>query len=347
MKKIVDGFQTSGGQHCITTALKQVFHYYGCTISEEMIFGIGSGLSFCYIHLAKSPMVSGRIKPFVFEKRLAQRLDIQINCKTSKEYRVAFEKSIKLLNEDKPILIYVDMPYLKYLNLDINSHFGGHAVVMIGYDDERKEFYISDRDNSDYAIRTPQGHISQDFHCVNYKDLQQARSSHHRPFPAQNKYLDIRIDKPVVVTKTMIFSAIQETCQEMLNAPAQLLGLNGIKKFSKEVIKWNRFNDYQLKTAAITNYFQISADGGTGGGIFRKMYGNFLIEASLIADVKELKSIGYQYLDVSEKWEIIAKLFWELSETLDRDLLKEISKIIVDIYNEEYQLLVRLNDIVK
>ncbi|WP_281813719.1 BtrH N-terminal domain-containing protein [Vallitalea longa] len=64
MKKVISKFKTSGGKHCITNALKQVFQYFDFPITEEMIFGIGSGLSFVYINLQQSPLVSGRIKPF-------------------------------------------------------------------------------------------------------------------------------------------------------------------------------------------------------------------------------------------------------------------------------------------
>ena len=60
-----------------------------------------------------------------------------------------------MIDQDKPILIYVDMPYLSYLGLNKNSHFGGHAVVLFGYDNELERFWISDRDNHDYPIRTP------------------------------------------------------------------------------------------------------------------------------------------------------------------------------------------------
>ena len=78
----------------------------------------------------------------------------------------------------------------------------------------------------------------------------------------------------------------------MLNPPAQLLGLNGIKKFSKDVLKWEEFDKKKFKTAGITNYYMISADGGTGGGIFRKMYGNFLNEASKILKNPAINIIG-------------------------------------------------------
>ena len=87
------------------------------------------------------------------------------------------------------------MSYLKYLNLEEDSHFGGHAIVIFGYDDKENKFYISDRDNSDNPIRTPKGYISKDYHLANYFEIEQARSSNHRPFPAKNKYLDMKLDK--------------------------------------------------------------------------------------------------------------------------------------------------------
>ena len=74
-----------------------------------------------------------------------------------------------------------------------------------------------------------------------------------------------------------IRQAIMAVCDKMLNPQARLKGICGIEKFGKEIIKWGSFDAAKLRTAAITNYFQISADGGTGGGIFRKMYGGFLL----------------------------------------------------------------------
>lgn len=347
MRKIINDFKTSGGKHCITTALKQVFEYYNCPLTEEMIFGIGSGLSFVYINLTKSPMVSGRIKPFEFEKRLAERLNIEIKCKSSSKYKTVFDKTLKLLDNNKPVLVYVDMPYLDYLNLGEDSHFGGHAVVIFGYDNEIQKFYISDRDNSDNAIRTPKGYISKDYHLVDYKQVEMARNSNHRPFPANNKYLDIKFDDYKQVTSDIIFSAINETCNNMLNSPAQLLGLNGINKFSKEILKWSKFDEDKLKIAGITNYFMINADGGTGGGIFRRMYGDFLIQASNIINCEEMKQLGIEYITISEKWDEIGVLMWKLSETADKQLLQKMSDIIKEIHTEETDVLTKLRQIVK
>ena len=164
MQNIVKNFIPQGGKHCITNSLKQIFSYYGYPLSEEMMFGLASGLSFLYLNQSSSPMVNGRTKVFEFEKKLADRLNISIQCKSGSDYKKISQLSKDMIDQDKPILIYVDMPYLSYLGLNKNSHFGGHAVVLFGYDNELERFWISDRDNHDYPIRTPFGEIAEDYH---------------------------------------------------------------------------------------------------------------------------------------------------------------------------------------
>lgn len=347
MSNIIEGFKPNGGQHCVTTALKQVFNYYKHDISEEMLFGLGAGLGFVYINLANAPMISGRIKTVEFEEKIANRLNVKMKYRSSKNYSQVFDKTKQMIDRNEPVLVYGDMPYLKYMNLNEDSHFGGHAVVIFGYDDKKKLYYVSDRDNSDYPVRTPKGDIAEDFHLVDYSDMEKARSSNYRPFPANNKYLEIDLSTYKAVTPDVIIEAIQETSNNMLNSPAGLLGINGINKFSIEVLKWSKFETSKLMRAGITNYFMISADGGTGGGIFRKMYGNFLIEASKIIGWDIVEELGKRYIGVSEKWDKIARLLWTLSGTGNREILKPISSIAKEIYNEERDILKIMQDVTK
>lgn len=348
MQNVVKNFIPQGGKHCITNSLKQIFSYYGYTLSEEMMFGLASGLSFLYLNQSSSPMVNGRIKVFDFEKKIADRLNISIQCKSGSDYKKINQLSKDMIDQNKPILIYVDMPYLSYLGLPKNSHFGGHAVVLFGYDNDLEQFWISDRDNHDYPIRTPFGKIAEDYHLVSYQEMEQARSSAHRPFPAKNKYLFIDFQGYRQVDRSILTQAIAETCDSMLNPPAKLLGVNGILKFSAEILKWEKFSPDKLKLSGTTNYFQISKDGGTGGGIFRKMYGDFLIEAAVTMDNKNIAMLGKQFLEVAKQWDKIAKDLWQLSLSGDVSLLRKMSKEIMGIYHQEknlYQYLQR--DLVK
>lgn len=338
MKKIVDDFIPQGGKHCITNSLKQIFSYSGYPLSEEMMFGLASGLSFLYLNQSSSPMVNGRTKVFEFEEKLAKRLNISIQCKSNSNYEKVKQKAIAMIDQNQPILIYVDMPYLSYLGLNQNSHFGGHAVVLFGYDNEDEMFCISDRDNHDYPIRTPFGKIAEDYHLVSYQEMELARSSTHRPFPAKNKYLVINFHGYKQIDKMALTTAINETCDTMLNPPAKLLGVNGILKFANEILKWEKFSPHKLKLSGTTNYFQISKDGGTGGGIFRKMYGEFLIEAAPILEKQNIYHIGKQFIEVAGQWDKIADYLWQLSLSGDILLLRIISNEILSIYQKEITL---------
>ena len=322
MQNVVRSFIPQGGKHCITNSLKQIFSYYGYPLSEEMMFGLASGLSFLYLNQSSSPMINGRIKIFEFEKKLADRLNISIQCKAGSDYKKISQLSKDMIDQNKPILIYVDMPYLSYLGLNKNSHFGGHAVVLFGYDDKLEQFWISDRDNHDNPIRTPFGEIAEDYHLVSYQEMKQARNSTYRPFPAKNKYLLFDFQGYKEIDKKILTEAIAETCDAMLNPPAKLLGINGILKFSTEILKWEKFNPNKMKLSGTTNYFQISKDGGTGGGIFRKMYGDFLIEASTILDNKNIAMLGTEFIEVATQWDNIAEDLWQLSLSGDASLLQ-------------------------
>lgn len=346
MEQIISGFIPQGGKHCITTSLKQVFDYYGYSITEAMLFGVGEGLDFTYINLAAAPMVSGRSKIGEFENTLSERLGISIKVKQAKDYEKVFVKAKQMIDTGHPVLTYVDMPYMEYLSMDKNSHFGGHTVVLFGYDDEQKCFYVSERDHSEYPIRTPAGTISEDYHLVTYDQMKMARSSNHRPFPANNKYLEFDFSGFQGITPENLELSIKAVCGKMLRPPANLKGVNGIRKFSKEIIKWNKFDTDKLKRAGVTNYFQINGDGGTGGGIFRRMYGEFLIEAAPIIQKESFAEIGMLFIMLADRWDDIAQNMWELHETGNEALLREMSACIVKNYDKEIELLTKIQMIV-
>ncbi|MGM7684322.1 DUF4872 domain-containing protein [Cytobacillus sp. Hm23] len=109
-----------------------------------------------------------------------------------------------------------------------------------------------------------------------------------------DKYQEINFNKCMQITSSAICSTIRETCINMLNPSTKIYGLNsitsglkGINKFSKEIMKEDKF-DEKLEILGMPNYLMINEAGGTGGSIFRKVYGNFLIQANEIVNSKEM-----------------------------------------------------------
>lgn len=329
-----------GGSHCITNSLKQMFSFYEYQISEEMLFGLGSGLGFIYLNLHNSPFISCRIKPFVFEENIGELLNIEIKVKSSSKKEVALNKLLKNLDVGTPVMIYGDMVYLPYLNLGTENHFGGHSIVVCGYDIDKKIFYVSDRDAQERAIHTPQGAVAEDYHEITFDDLMKARDSKYRPFPPKNKWIDFDFSEVLEINDVIIKKAILKNSSDILDAPAHLLGINGIRKFSREILKWNKFPSDKLKISGITNYFMIDEKGGTGGGAFRTMYGNFLIEASHF--VGDLKNKGNEYLEIGQLWDELASMMMNLYEEADYSMLKKMSILIENIAEKEFSAMSEL-----
>ena len=69
-----------GRQHCETTALGVLLRHQGLDLSEPMLFGLGSGLSFIYWDGKNMgfPFLGGRVKPFDLTRNLAARLELEL-----------------------------------------------------------------------------------------------------------------------------------------------------------------------------------------------------------------------------------------------------------------------------
>jgi hypothetical protein len=348
MIKIVEGFVPQSGKHCITNSLKQIFAFHGFEISEAMLFGLGSGLSWFYMEnkAVPFPIISGRTKPLDFENGLSENTGIKITVNKTSSVKKAWAGLQKTIEYNKPVMLYADMACLNYLNMPKDAHFGGHSVVVYGIDEVNKVAYVSDRDGKDNLLNVNGKILDNDYYLVSFEELSDARNSKHGPFPAQNKWLEFDFNSFIGVTPEMIHKAISKNLEELLNPPIKNLSISGIEKFSKAILKWREFSDVKLKASAINSFFMIDERGGTGGAAFRKMYADFLQEASIVCNEKILDLLGKDYLSITEDWNILALGLWKLYETSDRTLLKELSKTLKIIATGEYDALQKIKKFV-
>lgn len=345
MKKIINGFKPLLGKHCNTSSIQQVFHYFGHKLSEEMIFGLASGLSFVYFEFkfSPTPFIGGRIKLLEFEDNLTKSLGVKIETKKTNSIKKAYSELVNLISDDIPVMVYVDMAELSYLGLPQGYHFGGHSVVVFGIDEKNKTAYISDRDKEGYKITLNDKEIPSDYHVIPLDELEKARNSKFKPFPPENKWVTFDFKNIRKINKDMLKKAIQKNVHFMLNPPIKNLGLNGIRLFSQEIIKkWKEFNLEKLKLTALDSFIMINAVGGTGGGIFRKMYGDFLIESSEIMADKKVEEIGQDLKKIGSDWDRVADKFFDIYKEGATYLLNGIAEDVEKIYFKEMQIFEKL-----
>ena len=53
--KPLDGFKSLETHHCVTGSMRHIYAYNGHDISEDMLLGIGAGVSFSYWHFKGQP----------------------------------------------------------------------------------------------------------------------------------------------------------------------------------------------------------------------------------------------------------------------------------------------------
>lgn len=292
---MVEGFRPFIGKHCETTALKRVLDYHGLSLSEEMLLGLGGGVGFVYWHMKGMPIpfVGGRSgKGTDFPTNICRRIGAGVTISETSSSKRGYEELKALLGAGKPVVVYGDMAYLPYFAMPEVAHFGGHVFVVFGLDETGGEVYIYDRGRNPVT--------------VSIDDLAKARGSKFPPFPPKHRLLKIKYPAKVANLEQGIKESIRGCCQGMLKPPIRNLGLAGMGKWSKLVVKWReQFKGVNLLGALMNGFIYIEI-GGTGGSAFRSMYAQFLEEASLVINQPALKEVAEMLRESAKVWSEIA-----------------------------------------
>lgn len=309
--KPLTGFQHFTTHHCVTGSMCHIYVYNDHDISEDMLLGIGAGVSFSYWHFkGQTPFMGGRgnfERPGVegLEKTTGSRTGVVVEAYTTSSARKAERTLLEMLGAGQPVMVQCDMGFLPYFDFgDTDFHFGWHIVVVCGYDAETRQVLIADRD--------------EELHPVSMEYLAKARGSTHKPFPPQNKWYTFDFSQKRQPTADEVREAIGEQTKAMLEPPISNVGVKGIRKAAKMVPEWpDSLDADELRWALFNAYIFINAEGGTGGGIFRYMFSRFLREAVEIAGDARLNESADEFKRIGDEWEELGEWFRQSSEAPD------------------------------
>ncbi len=305
MKKLLQNLDRESwiGKHCETTAIKRVLDYYGFSFSEEFLFGLSGGIGFIYWYTKQmnSPFIGTKNKTKKGTiKEVCEKLNLEVWVKetqSTKRARQWMKDSIKL---NIPVIVNVDLAMLHYTGVPPKAHFGGHAVAVMGYDEEKNRVYIFDRGKK---------MVSED-----EEDFEKARNSTFQPFPPKNRIY--MIQPPVgkvhsyerYVGEDIIYSSIKESLVEMRYPEIKNKGLSGFDVWSSRMKKWSDIFEGKDFLGCLMSLYTNIIIGGTGGDAFRSMYAQFLYEAAELTAKDRLRDAAAIYKISGNKWREIADL---------------------------------------
>ena len=261
---MVPGYRHLPGNHCGSTALRNLLGFHGVEISEEMAFGLGAGACFYYVVLdehSPSRFTNGRAARL--EENFLELTGVPLRLRTAADPDASWEMAKEAIDQARPMLLLTDLYYLDHYGR--SAHFPGHAVVLAGYDEELA--WVSDT-------------AFEDLQTTSLEGLREARHSQQPIFPLEGHAIDVpegtEIDRDDLLARAP--RAIERAATQMLEPPlGEFEGLPSLRRFTAEVGGWpETAEDWQWCARFL---YQVIERRGTGGGNFREMYSRFLREA--------------------------------------------------------------------
>ena len=260
---IAPGFRHHPGNHCGSTALRNLLGHHGVELSEEMVFGLGAGACFYYVTLedqSPSRFINGRVGRL--EEQFLDLTGAPLRLETFPDADASWEGARAALAEGRPPLLLTDLYYLDHYGK--SAHFPGHAVVLAGFDD--RVAYLSDT-------------AFEELQKTSLESLRAARHGNHPILPLAGHMFTFDPARDQVDLCAAIPAAVAHNAQRMLDPPlGEYEGLLAMRRFAAEVGQWpEAAADWQWCARFA---YQTIERRGTGGGNFRLMYSRFLAEAA-------------------------------------------------------------------
>lgn len=317
MERLVNKFTHRKGVHCGTSAVSDILNYKGIPYSEALCFGLGCGLGFYYIVMednSPSRFFHGR-NPYL-ESNLCENLEIELIEFRELEKEKAWEMVKRRIDEDEPIILHTDLYFLPYYKT--KTHFNGHRIVLVGYNEEKATAFVADTDKEGFLE-------------ISLNDLMNAWSSDAFPnFSKELIWWEIKVNNTIKPLYDSVKYAIINNAFKMIND--RLGGTLAMYKMADDILMWKeKARDWRYCARFC---YQIIEKRGTGGSLFRRLYANFLEEVQDIYPKVKEKKLKSMMDNIANKWTLFAFLLKEISEDKDKNF-KEISKIAKQICNDE------------
>jgi len=261
----VPGYRHLPGHHCGSTAIRNVLGFHGIELTEEMAFGLGAGPCFYYLVLDEgSPTRFTNGRTSRLEERFLEFAELPLRLEKFDTADASWSAARTAIDSGQPVLLLTDLFYLDHYGR--SAHFPGHAVVLVGYDDDGA--LLSD---TDFA----------ELQRTSLASLAQARHADHPVYELAGDMISLDPDAPRGDPAAGVDRAIAATAARMLEPQlGEFEGLPALRRFAGEVGDW-RDGAPDWQWCARFNYQAIERRG-TGGGNFRLMYSRFLSEVGYV-----------------------------------------------------------------
>ncbi|MFT5835710.1 MAG: hypothetical protein ACI9RG_000603 [Sulfurimonas sp.] len=325
----VTEFKHSHSAHCESGVMVSLLRHYGLNLSEPMIFGLSSALTFAYLPFIKiggMPLVAYRNLPKSIIKNIQKNLKIKMKLETFSSKEKGEARLDELLSEGKVTGAQTSVYWLPYFPPEMRFHFNAHNLVI--YAKESDNYLISDP-VFEHSVKSDKASLSKARFA---KGMMAPKGLLYYPtFVPQN------IDLQPIIIKTM-----KKTAKAMLNTPVPISGLKAIKSLAKSILKLES-KDEKYAKLYLGHIVRMQEEIGTGGAGFRYIYASFLQESStLFNNDSTLQEASTMMLEVGDKWREFALLIAKAIKSKKPIDFASISNMLMSISDEEAKVYTKM-----
>ena len=298
---ILEKFNHCQGKSCRTVAIRDTLERCGLTVKEEFVFGLAGGFSFTYVEpdekYSENKFFKAIAPNLMQFEHFAQnaKVDYRIVSEAENDFS-KLESMLKL--EDNPIIcevspqVYADHLGSKsslWKDFKLDLPVTNHVTEIIGIDKEN--VYICENySNEVYSIPRDVFARARDIGSDSYLDPH--HRIHHIVLPADMSCADV---------EGMIYRAVRGNLKEYLEGCNKRLGMKAFKRFMERFSKLPDIYGEDVCSASLD--MTGSLIKFVSSGMFRKMYGKFLMECiPYVGMEKKLSEISSLFSGADYMW---------------------------------------------
>ena len=321
--------------HCETGTVSNLLRSYGLEMSEPMVFGLASGMTFAFLKQVKInglPLIAYRIPPKMLVKLLSWRISgLKFKYETFRNEEKGMQALDAMIAQEKAVGLQTSVFFLPYFPQAMRFHFNAHNLLVYAKDGD--EYKISDPVFS---------------HLVTAKedDLQRARFSKGALAPKGMMYYPTSVpdsvDYELVIPKSIRFTS-------KINGkwnPVPIAGVHGIRMLAKNISKLDN-GDQHYAQLFMGHIVRMQEEIGTGGAGFRFIYAAFLQESAALLDSIFLNDRSAEMTQIGDEWRDFAVLCARLSKGRKGQKFTDAAKQLYKIADMELDFYKRLGSFKK
>ena len=313
----VNGYAHFGGRHGESAALKNLLAFAGVAnpatgrpFSEALCFGIaggvGAGYSFCPSVVRRGfgsgVSIVGRHRDYATDASWYQNFFDRLGAKTRVTETAAPGKAFQNLRHEleagRPAVVWCSRPGLSFVgSLHDSVGLWMHTFIVYAVDEDKGLAYGADRAPTKVTLPLD--------------ELAAARNG-----VCSHKNRTLTFDAPRGLTADRVRDAVRagiRACAgELLQGRMKTFSLPGLEIWAKALTNarskdgWPQVFKGGLLYCALRDVFNSVETAGTDGGLFRRLYADFLDEAAALLSNNALGEWAAEYRRLGDRWTELA-----------------------------------------